>query len=69
MGCTRLINGFSKKVESHMHAVALHLMYYNFVKVNQTLKVTPAMKASLTGRLWDIADLVAIIDIIWQNML
>lgn len=45
-----------------MHAVALHFMYYNFVKVHQTLKVTPAMEAGLTDCLWDIADLVAIID-------
>ncbi len=59
---TRLTNGISKKVENHMHAVALHFMYYNFVKVHQTLKVTPAMEAGLTDRLWDIADLVAIID-------
>jgi len=59
---TRLTNGFSKKVENHMHAVALHFMYYNFVKVHQTLKVTPAMEAGLTDRLWDISNLVAIID-------
>lgn len=59
---TRLTNGFSKKVENHMHAVALHFMYYNFVKVHQTLKVTPAMEAGLTDRLWDISDLVAIVD-------
>lgn len=59
---TRLTNGFSKKVENHMHAVAFHFMYYNFVKVHQTLKVTPAMEAGLTDRLWDISDLVAIID-------
>ena len=59
---TRLTNGFSKKVENHMHAVALHFMYYNFVKVHQTLKVTPAMEAGLTDRLWDVADLVAIVD-------
>jgi len=59
---TRLTNGFSKKVENHMHAVALHFMYYNFVKVHQTLKVTPAMEAGLTDRLWDISDLVDIID-------
>ncbi len=58
----RLTNGFRKKVENHMHAVALHFMYYNFVKVHQTLKVTPAMKAGLTDRLWDIADLVAMVD-------
>lgn len=59
---TRLTNGFSKKVENHMHAVALHFMYYNFAKVHQTLKVTPAMEAGLTERLWDVSDLVAIID-------
>ena len=50
---TRLTNGFSKKVENHMHAVALHFMYYNFVKVHQTLNVTPAMEAGLTDRLWN----------------
>jgi IS1 family transposase len=59
---TRLTNAFSKKVENHANAVALHFMYYNFVRVHQTLKVTPAMEAGLTDRLWDIADLVAIID-------
>lgn len=59
---TRLTNGFSKKVENHAYAVALHFMYYNFVRVHQTLKVTPAMEASLTDRLWDIKDLVALVD-------
>lgn len=59
---TRLTNGFSKKVENHSYAVALHFMYYNFVRVHQTLKVTPAMEAGLTDRLWDIADLVGVID-------
>ncbi len=59
---TRLTNGFSKKVENHMHAVALHFMYYNFVKVHQTLKVTPAMEAGLTDRLWDIEDIVKLVD-------
>jgi len=59
---TRLTNGFSKKVENHMHAVALHFMYYNFVRVHQTLKVTPAMEAGLTDRLWDVTDLIALID-------
>ncbi len=59
---TRLTNGFSKKVENHMHAVALHFMYYNFVKVHQTLRVTPAMAAGLTDRLWDIDDIVALVD-------
>ena len=59
---TRLTNGFRKKVENRMHAVALHFMYYNVVKVHQTLKLTPAIEAGLTGRLWDISDLVAILD-------
>lgn len=59
---TRLTNAFSKKVENHAYAVALHFMYYNFVKVHQTLRVTPAMAAGLTDRLWDIADLVALVD-------
>lgn len=59
---TRLTNAFSKKVENHAHAVALHFMYYNFVKVHQTLRVTPAMAAGLTDRLWDIEDIVALVD-------
>jgi IS1 family transposase len=59
---TRLTNGFSKKIENHMHAIALHFMYYNFVRIHQTLKVTPAMAAGLTDRLWDIQDLVALVD-------
>lgn len=59
---TRLTNAFSKKVENHSYAVALHFMYYNFVKVHQTLKVTPAMEAGLTDRLWDVSDIVALVD-------
>ncbi len=59
---TRLTNAFSKKVENHAYAVALHFMYYNFVREHQTLKVTPAMQAGLTDRLWDIEDIVALVD-------
>lgn len=62
MRFTRLTNGFSKKVENHSYAVALHFMYYNFVRTHQTLRVTPAMAAGLTDHLWDINNLVAIID-------
>ena len=58
---TRLTNGFSKKVENHAHAVALHFAYYNFVKIHQTLKTTPAMAAGVTNRLWEIEDLLALL--------
>ena len=59
---TRLTNAFSKKIESHAHAVALHFMYYNFCRLHQTLKVTPAMAAGVTEKLWEMADIVKLID-------
>lgn len=59
---TRLTNGFSKKVENHAHAVALHMMYYNFVRIHKTLRVTPAMAAGVTDRLWDIADIAKLVE-------
>ena len=59
---TRLTNGFSKKIENHSAAVALHMMHYNFVRIHQTLRTTPAMAAGVTERLWDIADIVALLD-------
>lgn len=59
---TRLTNGFSKKVESHANAVALHFMYYNFVKIHSSLRVTPAMAAGVTDKLWEIGDIVALIE-------
>ncbi len=59
---TRLTNAFSKKVENHAHAVALHMMYYNFVRVHKTLRVTPAMEAGVTDRLWDIADIAMLVE-------
>ena len=55
---TRLTNGFSKKVENHAYAVALHMMYYNFVRIHKTLRVTPAVAAGVTDRLWEIATLI-----------
>lgn len=55
---TRLTNAFSKKVENHAHAVALHFMFYNFVRIHKTLRVTPAMQAGLTTKLWEVEDLV-----------
>ncbi len=59
---TRLTNAFSKKVENHAHAVALHMMYYNFVRIHKTLRVTPAMAAGVTDRLWDIADVAKLVE-------
>ena len=59
---TRLTNGFSKKVENHMHMVALYTMFYNFCRIHKTLRVTPAMEAGLTDRVWDIEDILAITD-------
>jgi IS1 family transposase len=59
---TRLTNGFSKKVENHAHAVALHMVYYNFVRTHSTLRVTPAMAAGLSDRLWEVSDIVALIE-------
>jgi IS1 family transposase len=55
---TRLTNGFSKKVQNHMHSVALFYMHYNFAKVHQTLRVTPAMEAGLATSIWSIQDIV-----------
>lgn len=59
---TRLTNAFSKKVENHAAAVSLHAMFYNFIRIHQTLKVTPAMAAEVTDRLWEIKDLVEMIE-------
>ncbi len=63
---TRLTNAFSKKVENHAHAVALHFMYYNFVRIHKTLKITPAMAAKVTDKLWEIGDIVRVIED-WEN--
>ena len=46
----------------HAHSVALHFMHYNFVKIHQTLRTTPAMAAGVTDRLWEISDLVALLE-------
>jgi IS1 family transposase len=59
---TRLTNAFSKKVENHAHAVALHMMYYNFVRIQSKLRMTPAMAAGVSDRLWEIADIVALVE-------
>jgi 3-methyladenine DNA glycosylase/8-oxoguanine DNA glycosylase len=59
---TRLTNAFSKKVENHAHAVALFAMYYNFVRIHKTLRTTPAMAANVTKRLWEIGDIVNVLE-------
>ena len=58
---TRLTNAFSKKVENLAHAVALHFMYYNFCRIHQTLRVTPAMKAGVTDHVWEIKDIISLL--------
>lgn len=58
---TRLTNGFSKKVENHGHAVALHFMHYNFCRIHKTLRVTPAMEAGLTDHVWSLEELVGLL--------
>jgi len=57
---TRLTNGFSKKIQNLAHAVALHFMYYNFGRVHQTLRVTPAMEAGLTDHVWTLEEIAAL---------
>jgi hypothetical protein len=55
---TRLTNAFSKKVENLFYAVSLHFMYYNFCRIHQTLRVTPAMEARVAKHVWEIKDIL-----------
>jgi IS1 family transposase len=59
---TRLTNAFSKKMENHCHALALYFMFYNFCRIHKKLKVAPAMAAGVTDKLWNMEDIVALID-------
>jgi IS1 family transposase len=59
---TRLTNAFSKKIDNHIAAVNLHFLYYNFCRIHQTLRVTPAMAAGLSQRVWGIMDIVALLE-------
>jgi len=59
---TRLTNAFSKKAENHAHQIALHFMFYNFCRVHKTLRVTPAMQAGVSDHVWDIAEIIDLID-------
>jgi transposase-like protein len=58
---TRLTNAFSKKVENHMAAVSLHFMYYNFGRIHQTLRITPAMASGLTDHVWSLEEIAALV--------
>jgi hypothetical protein len=58
---TRLTNGFSKKLEMHAYAVALHFTYYNFCKIHQTLRVTPAMEAGIADHVWSVEELIGLL--------
>jgi hypothetical protein len=59
---TRLTNALSKKLENHALSVSLHYMHYNFCRIHKTLRVTPAMAAGVTDRLWLISDMVRVLE-------
>jgi hypothetical protein len=59
---TRLTNAFSKKVENLGHAVSLHFMYYNFARIHQTLRVTPAMEAGIADHVWSAEEISGLLD-------
>jgi len=59
---TRLTNGHSKKAENHANAVALHFMHYNFCRVHQTLRVTPATEAGVSDHVWELWEVVRLMD-------
>ena len=59
---TRLTNGFSKKVENHEHAIGIHYMYYNFGRIHKTLRVTPAMEANVSDRVWTLEEIARLAD-------
>src|SRR2546427_8274831 len=57
---TRLTNAFSKKIDNHVAMIALFHMHYNFVRIHQTLRVTPAMEAGISQHVWSIQEIVAL---------
>jgi IS1 family transposase len=59
---TRLTNGYSKKLENHKHMLAIHFLHYNFARIHHTLRVTPAMAAGISDRVWSLEDIVNLID-------
>jgi hypothetical protein len=59
---TRLTNAFSKKIEYHAHAIALHFMYYNFGRIHKTLRITPAMAARVVQHVWSLEEIAKLAD-------
>ena len=59
---TRLTNAFSKKIANHGYAIALHFMHYNFCRVHQTLRVTPAMEAGIANHVWSVEEIIGLLD-------
>jgi hypothetical protein len=59
---TRLTNAFSKKIENHEAAIALHYMHYNSCRIHQTLRVTPAVEAGITDHVWSLEEIVRLLD-------
>jgi hypothetical protein len=59
---TRLTNAFSKKFENHAHMVAIYSVWYNWIRIHKTLRVTPAMAAGVSGRLWEVGGIIALIE-------
>jgi hypothetical protein len=57
---TRLTNGFSKKIENHDYAIAIHYMHYNFGRVHKSLRVTPAMESGLSDHIWSLEEIAAL---------
>ena len=64
---TRLTNAFSKKADNHAHMMSIYFMHYNFVRIHQTLKITPAMAAGVTTQLWEMSDMVNVLDS-WERL-
>jgi len=59
---SRLTNAFSKKIDNHMHAIALHFMYYNFGRIHKSLRVTPAMEAGVSSHIWSLEEIAGLAD-------
>lgn len=59
---TRLTNAFSKKLENHIHALSIYFMHYNFCRIHQSLRVTPAMAAGISTYVWELENIIGLLD-------